>query len=166
MDKSRFLLPVPPNETESSTEITQLLSFRMIAGVFGSPHFASLATWRTAGLRPSRAFQRGINLLSLRTLPAMYGSSTQLLVFFKYRLKMRSGKFHGLTSGIRTMPAFWLLTAGKAGYGSGFLRAASFISLTGRSAQPTQQRMVLARAVSATFSSATMVRSGSRPKAG
>src|SRR5438309_4995700 len=118
-----------------------------------------------AVLLRSRAFLAEICFLSPETLPGICGSSTSMSDFFAYHRKTMFNRFPGQASDIRTMQVFWLLTAGKAGYGLDFLRAASPISLMAESAHLTQPQAASAQVALVTFDSTIMARCGSLPKA-
>src|SRR6266851_4859313 len=105
---------------ECLMDLSPSLFFRTSAGESWFPHLASWGISKMAGLLPSRAFLAGTCFLSPKTLPTICGQSMRMLDFFGYHHKMVFYRFLGQTSDIRTMPVFWLLIVGGAGYGSDF----------------------------------------------
>jgi hypothetical protein len=144
---------------------SQILFFRTIAGEFGFPHSRELGYLENGRFTSIKGVPGG-NILSIAQDTAGQCVGDQRACR-SLRISPQNDvrEIPWADLGHKDHASVLAADRRRAGYGLDFFWAASPISLTGRSAHRTQPRMGLARAVSATFDSTMMVRSGSLPKA-
>src|SRR5580700_11140051 len=133
--------------------MARMLFFRTIAGEFGSPRLAGLATWRTTGLFLYGPFPVEASVPSPRTPQEICGLRARKWVLFSSCGRALFNRFPGLCSDIKTLVLLQRPILCRAVCGLDLITVASPISVRAKYAHRTQPPTGWARDESATFES-------------